>query len=227
MESAASSLSAENLRCLYSLLEVLGHVHLDALSPCLMIRFQNALIVALKGLDVEARSEDMLRFAVLAKIAPWDNVQPHLQKCDGSIVSQSDSIEEEARTTTPAQQFFGAKRAHKILDLVVLKVIRVCSKGSRLDVDKAVESLELSRTVVDAIATSERHSWVTKNFRKVEKLCVKLLRQDIDCHLQSAVSLLLIFDIQTRPSAHYPSGVKLRCVYVSERDPAQGFDAVI
>lgn len=56
----------------------------------------------------------------------------------------------------PARKFFSSRRAPKTLDLAVIKAITACSQSSQLSARDIVESLKLSREIVEAFDTKEK-----------------------------------------------------------------------
>lgn len=168
------------------MLESLGATQLKVVPHDVLACFQDELIKTLKGLDVEAQSVHLFCLAVLASQKTYHvDCERHRKPKTSNLLSPV----EQTRAVLSTQQFFGSKRAHKTLDLVVLKAIRICSTGCLLSLDEATESLRLSRTIIEAINRSERSIWVSQSLKKADKLCEKITRDGISQELQCAVSI--------------------------------------
>lgn len=179
---SADKSSAGTIRPLYRILSGLGSEYLDDLPFQIIESLQNQLTKALKMAD--GHFTDVLCLAVLSRLASRAT-----SRCS-SLQSTSTSDQSPADVQQifhSARQFFTAKRAHKTLDLVVLRVILICSRNCPLSPVDAIESLKLSEEIFDNIDGNEKESWVCKNGVKTKKLYEKILRQDINNEVQCAV----------------------------------------
>ncbi|KAL9127167.1 MAG: hypothetical protein Q9217_003900 [Psora testacea] len=168
---AVDNVSAETIRPLYVILSALGSSQIDGLPLDIVSSLQEGLMKALRSLDVEHHSANLLCLAVLAKLVSR---------------ASTDSSSDNYILFGAQQSFFGGRRASKTLDHIVLKVILACSKNCPLAPNDAITSVELSEEIVDAIDVNERDAWIVKNTAKTKKLCEKILRPDIETELQCA-----------------------------------------
>jgi hypothetical protein len=84
--------------------------------------------------------------------------------------------------------FFGPKRGMKTLDLVVLRVILVCSSSCHnLTPTQAAESIRLAICIADAVEPEQRKSWLSSNSSKIAKLCEKVARDNLNREIQVMV----------------------------------------
>lgn len=74
-----------------------------------------------------------------------------------------------------------------MLDLVVIKAITACSQSCQLSAHKIVESLRLSREIVDAFDKKEKSAWLAGNVKKTKKLYEKILKPELEATVQCEV----------------------------------------
>ena len=74
-----------------------------------------------------------------------------------------------------------------MLDLVVIKAITACSQSCQLSTHEIVESLKLSREILDAFDKKEKSSWLAGNAKKINKLYEKILKIGIEERVQCEV----------------------------------------
>lgn len=179
LEKAVQSLSPETIRPVYLLLSGLDSSYLDILPFDSLSSLQSQMIEVLKNLDSDNHLASLLCLAVLAKFSSRPGGMANSHPNDRS--SPNDEIgPESAHRFLPARKFFSSRRAPKTLDLVVIKAITACSQSCQLSSPEIVESLKLSREIVDAFDKKEKSSWLAGNVRKTKKLYEKILRLEIE-----------------------------------------------
>lgn len=175
LEKAVQSLSSETIRPVYLLLSGVESSYLDILPFEILSSLQSQLIEVLTNLDSDDHLASLLCLAVLAKFASrpegTEKSQPNVQymQNDGHTPESTDRF-------LPARKFFSSRRAPKTLDLVVIKAITTCSQSCQLSTNEIVESLKLSREILDAFDKKEKSSWLAGNVRKTKKLYEKIFR---------------------------------------------------
>jgi outer membrane murein-binding lipoprotein Lpp len=120
------------------------------------------------------------------------------------------------------QQFFGAKRGPKTLDLVVLRVILACSSNCSLPPSQAAKSIRLAICVLDAVEPEQKQLWVSNNSSKIAKLCEKVAKDGLDRETQV---MGVTFLLSLRPVAALPSQIRdlgLRVLVSSDSRGALG-----
>ena len=169
LERAVQSLSSETIRPVYLLLSGVEATYVDILSFDILYSLQNQMIRVLTNLDSDDHLASLLCLAVLAKFSSWP----------GATEALVDPF-------LPARKFFSS-RAPKTFDLVVIKAITACSQSCRLSTREIVESLKLSREILNAFDQKERNHWLSGNVRKTSKLREKILRSGIEPQVQCEV----------------------------------------
>lgn len=195
LHKAIQNPTAAHLQSIYAIVSGSRHDLLKLVSPDLFIRLQEHLLDILRVLEAEEHSANLLCLAILGKLVSTETT--HLKASEQHILSEqiispgTSPSNEPNRTfpvsCSPAKQFFTAKRACKTLDLVVLKVILACSRGCFLSPSEVIESLQISKEIVDIIGKDETRTWLSKNSSKSRKLYEKILRPDIDVGVRCAV----------------------------------------
>ncbi|KAL4953604.1 hypothetical protein BDW69DRAFT_164990 [Aspergillus filifer] len=100
------------------------------------------------------------------------------------------------------RHFFGPKRGLKTMDLVVLRVILVCSSSyGNLTAEQAAESIRLAINICDRVGQEQRQRWIEGNSIKVAKLLEKINRDGIDHSVQM---LGVSFLVSLIPSTSLP-----------------------
>lgn len=144
------------------------------------------MIEVLTHIDSDDHLASLLCLAVLAKFTSRPGVmeqsQPNVQSSP-----KDENGPESADRFLPARKFFSSKKAPKTLDLVVIKVITACSQSCQLSTNEIVESLKLSREIVDAFDKITLSSWQAGNVGKTKKLYAKILRPGIEAKVQCEV----------------------------------------
>ena len=186
LEKAVQSLSPETIRPVYLLLSGLGSSYLDILPFDILFSLQSQMIDVLTKLDSDNHLASLLCLAILAKFSSrpggMDKSQPNVQS------SPKDEIgPESADRFLPARKFFSSRRAPKTLDLVVIKAITACAQSCQLSSQEIIESLKLSKEIVDAFDRKEKSSWLAGNVKKTKKLYEKIHRADIEMKVQCEV----------------------------------------
>ena len=186
LKKAIESLSSETVRPVYLLLSGVSS-YFDILPLDILSTVQNRTIEVLSELDSDNHLGNLLCLAVLARFSSRPGVIKKLLVNVHS--SPNDAIEPQPKDTFfPARKFFSSNKALKTLDLVVIKAIKACSQRCQLSANDIVESLKLSREIIDALDKKERISWLAGNNQKTKKLYEKILRPDIEDKVQCEVS---------------------------------------
>ena len=184
LNTAVQKPSAGSLRPLYLTLKGAGSGILGILPLTRLLSLQEQLVSLLRGLDDHS--------ATLLCLAIFASLHTDLQSKADSLPSQQS---EPCITSASAQfqdiystacQFFGAKKAHKTVDLVVLGAIRSCSSVFNVDPTQAVDSLNLVAEILDVVEDKEKVIWVQKNSEKVQKLYQKATASDLNLEIQLA-----------------------------------------
>ena len=187
LEKAIESLSPETVRPVYLLLSGVDSSYFDVLPFDILSTVQDRTIEVLSELDSDNHLGNLLCLAVLARFSSRPGVTKNPLVNIHS--SPNDAIEPEPKDIVfPAQKFFSSRKALKTLDLVVIKAIKACSQRCQLSASDIVESLKLSREIIDALDKKERSSWLAGNNQKIKKLYEKILRPDIEDKVQCEVS---------------------------------------
>lgn len=186
IEKAVQSLSPETIRPVYLLLSGVESSYLDILPFDILSNLQSQMIQVLRKIDPDDHMASLLCLAVLAKFSsrPWD-----IEMSRPSIQS-SPNVEmgpESADRFLPARKLFSSRRAPKTLDLAVIKSITACSQSCQLSTPEIVETLRLSREIVEAFDKKEKSSWLAGNVGKTRKLCEKSLRPELGATVQCEV----------------------------------------
>ena len=185
--------SAVTIRPLYNILSGVGYGLLEMLSDDAIKRFQEKLKEMLRTLG--NHFDSLLCLAIFAHMVsartpdllPSDNsATPRgLDRSSGEITDNARDRHEVAR------QFLNHKKASKTLELVVLRVILICSINCPLDHDRAMDNLQLSKEIIDAIDETEKETWLKRTTTGGKKLQEKVLRADLDVNIRSLVRLRL------------------------------------
>ncbi|KAJ6031502.1 hypothetical protein N7540_002234 [Penicillium herquei] len=127
------------------------------------------------------------------------------------VSTEINDMGNEQKVNTPPwiiniQNFFGPKRGLKTIDLVVLRVIFACSssRDNFLTPSKASESIGLAIIITEAMDPEQKKIWIAANSSKINKLCEKVARDELDREVQvmgTAFVLLLL------PAAQLPSHI--------------------
>ena len=187
LEKTIESLSSENVRPVYLLLSGVESSYFNILPFDILSTVQNRTIEVLSELDSDNHQGNLLCLAVLARFSSRPGV---IKKPLVNVHSApNDAIEPQPEDIFfPARKFFTSRKALKTLDLVVIKAIKACSQRCQLSANDIVESLKLSREIIDALDKKERSSWLAGNNQKTKKLYEKILRPDIEDKVQCEVS---------------------------------------
>ena len=187
LEKAIESLSSETIKPVYLLLSGVESSYFDILPFDILSTVQNRTIEVLSELDSDNHLGNLLCLAVLARFSSRPGV---IKKSLVNVHSSpNDAIEPEPKDVFfPARKFFSSRKALKILDLVVIKAIKACSQSCHLSANDIVESLKLSREIIDALDNRGRSSWLAENNQKISKLYEKIQRPDIEDKVQCEVS---------------------------------------
>ena len=186
LERAVQLLSSETIRPVYILLSGGESSCLDILPFDILHNLQSQMIQVLSTLDSDDHLASLLCLAVLARISSMPESVGKFQSTVRSAPTD-ETGSESADPFLPARKFF-LSRVPKALDLIVIKAIRSCSQSCQLSTDEVVESLKLSREIVDAFDKKDKICWMAGNERKINKLREKTLRSDIETKIQCEVS---------------------------------------
>ena len=219
LDRAVQSLSSDSIRPVYLLLSGVESSYLDILPFDILYDLQSQMKRVLTSVDSDDHLASLLCLAVLAKLssrpAVTEESQPNVH------TSLDDPVRpESADRFLPARNFFSS-RVSKTLDLVVIKAITACSQSCQLSTHEVVESLKLSREIVNAFNKKERNDWLAGNIKKVNKLHDKVFTDGIKpgvqcevCRKRSACSF----------STNVGIGSELPCYYVCGTISASGSD---
>ena len=187
LEKAIESLSSETVRPVYLLLSGIESRSFEILPFNVLSSVQSRTIEVLSELDSDNHLGNLSCLAILARFSSRPGVIK--KSLVNAHSSPNDAIEPEPTDIfSPARKFFSSRKTLKILDLVVIKAIKACSQRCQLNANDIVESLKLSREIVDALDKKERSSWLAGNNQKTKKLYEKILRPDIENKVQCEVS---------------------------------------
>ncbi len=186
LEGAVQSLSSETIRPVYLLLSGIDSSYIDILPFDTLYTLQSQMIRVLTDLDSDDHLASLLCLALLAKLSSGpggkEKPQPNVQTLPDDEIGPASAVDR----FLPARKFFSS-RVPKTLDLVVIKAITACSQNCRLRTHEIVESLKLSREIVDTFDKKERNHWLAANTRKTKKLREKVLRLGIEAKVQCEV----------------------------------------
>ena len=190
LEMAIREPSADTIRPLYMILSGVGYGLLEMLSDGAIKHLQESLKDMLRTLG--SHFDSLLCLATFAKMVPART--PQLMTSDNATPLGSDRLSEQTSDGARdryevARQFLNHKKASKTLELVVLRVILICSINCPLDFDKAMDSLRLSKEIIDAVDETEKETWLKRTTTGSKKLYEKVLRPDLDASIRSLVRL--------------------------------------
>ena len=185
LERAVRALSSETIRPVYLLLSGLDFSYLDIMPFDVLSSLQSQIIRVLSKLDSDDHLASLLCLAVLAK---FSSMPGDMEKSEPNIqcLPQDEIGPDSADRFLPARKFFSS-RVPKTLDLIVIKAITACSQSCKLKAHDIVESLKLSREIVDALDKKEKTHWQAGNVRKISKLYEKVFRSGIEAKAQCEV----------------------------------------
>lgn len=173
----AESPSAETIRPIYKLmtgLQTCPRILYDVPSET-MSTLKGELLKTLRNMD--DHMGNLLCLATFARI----------------VSSKKLSYDSEHGSQTPTwlqniKHFFGPKRGLKTLDLVVLRVILVCSAScNNMTATDAAESVQLAIDICDTVEPEQKQVWISGNSPKVAKLEEKVTREGIPYEVQMMV----------------------------------------
>ena len=146
---------------------------------------QSQIMRVLSKLDSDDHLASLLCLAILAKFSsmPGD-MENYLQNIQTS--PQDEIGTNLADRFLPARKFFSS-RVPKTLNLIVIKAITACAQSCKLSTHGIVESLKLSREIVDSLDEKERTHWLAGNDGKIKKLQEKILGSSIEAKVQCEV----------------------------------------
>ena len=185
LERAVQSLSSETIRPVYLLSSGLESSYLDILPFDILSRLQSQIIRVLSKIDSDDHLASLLCLAVLAKLTSRPEDKDNCQ-ANSKSPPHEETGPDSADRFLPARKFL-LSRVSKTLDLIVIKAITACSQSCKLNTLEIVESLKLSREIVNAFDSKERKHWLAGNVRKVNKLHEKVLRSGIEAKVQCEV----------------------------------------
>lgn len=176
LNRALKAPSPETIRPIYRVLSGIGPQLLDALPLNLVARLQEQFKKLLQGVGAEDPMTDLFCLAVLAVMASG-RTEPIIADASTSLATAHEvSIVKKSKSCDVARQYL-SKRAAKTLDLVVLRVIVVCSRSCTLTVKEAIESLQLSKVIIDAV-DGDKRLWMENDKGKFRKLVEKVSSYD-------------------------------------------------
>ena len=144
------------------------------------------MVQVLSNIDPGDHMANLLCLAVLAKFSS----RPLGIEMSRPSIQSSPNVEmapESADRFFPARKFFSSRRAPKTLGMAVINSITACSQSSQLSTPEIVETLRLSREIVQAFDKKEKSSWLAGNVGKIRKLCDKSLRPELEATVQCEV----------------------------------------
>ncbi|KAI9715876.1 MAG: hypothetical protein M1812_005696 [Candelaria pacifica] len=187
VEHAAQTPSATTIRPIYALLAGSCNGLLTILPSQTVARFQEQLIKVLKNL--EDHSVNLLCLATFATIikSQKESSLPTSEASSWISSPESGPSAENQPRFEPIRQFFTPKKAPKILNLVVLRVVYACSGSGNLTSAEALESVKLAKEIVDAVEPNLRDAWLQSNAALTRKMNEKVLKSSIapDLRLQA------------------------------------------
>lgn len=195
LEKAVQSLSSETIRPVYLLLSGVESSCLDILPFDILSSLQSQMIRVLTYIDSNDHLASLLCLAILAKFSSQPGVMEKSQP-NGICSTNEEERSESADRFQPARKFFSS-RVPKTLDLVVIKAIRACSQSCQMSTHEVIESLKLSREIVDAFENKERARWLAGNVMKTNKLHEKVFRSGLEAKVHCEVDRrgVLIFSV--------------------------------
>lgn len=178
LDKALETPSTHTIGPIFKILSGIGSHLLDALPSDLVARLQEQFKKLLQTVGTQQHMTDLVCLAVLAVMASSQSSSSTSQdELPSRITVHEASTVNQMRRCNEARQYL-SKRAAKTLDLVVLKVIFVCSKSCTLTVSEVIESLRLCQTIVDTIDAGDRRSWMENDRGKLRKLVEKVSSYD-------------------------------------------------
>lgn len=185
VDCAVRSPSAETLEPLYAVLKGTKADMMEVLQPKKLLHLQHQLIKLLRNFDDHA--VNLLSLAIFAALCSNKDVRDATGDSMSSQGSQSIVeyvVDGRGHIYDSARKFFNANKAHKTLELVILRASWSCS--GNLGPTDAIASLGLVKDILDAIAIEQKIEWAKNNMSKVRKLYDKIRRPDIDHRMRIA-----------------------------------------
>ncbi|KAL9021841.1 MAG: hypothetical protein Q9185_000968 [Variospora sp. 1 TL-2023] len=174
LDKALETPSTHTIGPIFKILSGVGPHSLDALPLDLVARLQEQFKKLLQTVGTQQHMTDLFCLAVLAVMASSQSSSSTSQeKLPSRNTEHEASTINQSRVCNEARQYL-SKRAAKTLDLVVLKIIFVCSKSCTLTASEVIESLRLSQEIINAIDTADRRSWMVNDKGKLRKLVEKV-----------------------------------------------------
>lgn len=178
LDKALETPSPHTIGPIFKILSGIGSHLLDALPSDLVARLQEQFKKLLQTVGTQQHMTDLVCLAVLAITASSQSSSSTSQdELPSRTTVHEASTVNQMRRYNEARQYL-CKRATKTLDLVVLKVIFVCSKSCTLTVSEVIESLRLCQTIVDTIDAGDRRLWMENDRGKLRKLVEKVSSYD-------------------------------------------------
>ncbi|KAG8534231.1 uncharacterized protein KY384_001075 [Bacidia gigantensis] len=174
---AVRSVSVQKTMPVYSLLSGLGSDYLDSLPVNLLVQLQDGALSVLKSIDLEDHLANLLCLGILGKLA--------------NSASQANARPTTRERFQAARRFFAPERAPKILDMLVLQVLSICSKSSPSTSESDLESLELAIVITKTVEERERETWCngdankTGTASKAQRVYRKITKPDLDVGVRS------------------------------------------
>ncbi|KAL8655385.1 MAG: hypothetical protein Q9210_000919 [Variospora velana] len=178
LDKALETPSTHTIGPIFKILSGIGSHSLDALPLDLVARLQEQFKKLLQTVGTQQHMTDLFCLAVLAVMASSQSSSSTSQdKLPSRNTEHEASTVNQSRVCNEARQYL-SKRAAKTLDLVVLKIIFVCSKSCTLTASEVIESLRLSQEIINAIDIADKRSWMVNDRGKLRKLVDKVSSYD-------------------------------------------------
>lgn len=101
------------------------------------------------------------------------------------------------------QQFFSGDKAHKTLQLIVLRVLWACNANGDESIDEMLETLSLANELVTSVPMALRQSWCNENRMIARKLQEKVVQPDLadSIRLHAGLFLCKLYGSESVPSS--------------------------
>lgn len=177
-DRAAEEPSLTNIRKVYQLLKGTSAILLRLLSSASLLRLEQHLFVIIGKIKGENQSLSLYCLAIMRAMSSSadEGVRFSNSQYDTQELLASTQLTSASKWTPDAiLQFFSGSKAHKTVQLVVLRAMWSCTASTGEPYDERMETLVLANEVICAIPPHLRETWRKTNSLIVGKLQDKVV----------------------------------------------------
>ena len=180
---AAKEASVTTLKAVYKLLRGSSAHLLSLLSGKVLIKLEDHIFEILRNVKGDTSSLSLYCLAVLRVMLSAVNDQYHMPigSYDTQELLASVHLSSTPRWKADAvRQFFNGEKAHKTLQLVVLRAMWACTSSTGEHLDDRLHSLQLVNEIIEAVTCEVKSTWRKGNALLVRKLEEKVTASGLD-----------------------------------------------